>query len=118
MGSLEPLAKLQGLLYQVRWARLAFPAGLPASVSLYGAPRSEAFLNRTRFPVQILLPPLSHPLHSPSRDPALVLGQNILGGFCGGSVVKNPPADAGDRVLIPGPGRSHVQWDKPLCHNY
>ena len=27
-------------------------------------------------------------------------------GFPGGSVVKNPPANAGDMGLIPGPGRS------------
>ena len=29
-------------------------------------------------------------------------------GFPGGSVVKNPPANAGDTGFIPGPGRSHV----------
>ena len=29
-------------------------------------------------------------------------------GFPGGSVVKNPPANAGDTVLIPDLGRSHV----------
>ena len=29
-------------------------------------------------------------------------------GFPGGSVVKNPPANAGDTGLIPGSGRSHV----------
>ena len=28
----------------------------------------------------------------------------------GGSVVKNPPANAGDTRLIPGPGRSHMLW--------
>ena len=27
-------------------------------------------------------------------------------GFCGDSVVKNPPANAGDMCLTPGPGRS------------
>ena len=31
-------------------------------------------------------------------------------GFPGGSVVKNPPANAGDMDLIPGPRRS------PICH--
>ena len=31
-----------------------------------------------------------------------------LRGFPGGSVVKNPPANAEDTGLIPGPGRSHV----------
>ena len=29
-------------------------------------------------------------------------------GFPGGSVVKNPPANAGDMGLISGPGRSHT----------
>ena len=31
-------------------------------------------------------------------------------GFPGGSVVKNPPANAGDTGSIPDPGRSHVLW--------
>ena len=30
--------------------------------------------------------------------------------FPGGTVVKNPPADAGDTGLSPGPGRSHMLW--------
>ena len=30
--------------------------------------------------------------------------------FPGGTVVKNPPANAGDMGLIPGPGRSHMPW--------
>ena len=32
------------------------------------------------------------------------------GGLPGGSVVKNPPAKAGDASLIPDLGRSHVLW--------
>ena len=28
----------------------------------------------------------------------------------GGSVVKNPPANAGDTGSIPGPGRPHMLW--------
>ena len=28
----------------------------------------------------------------------------------GSTVVKNPPASAGDMGLIPGPGRSHMPW--------
>ena len=39
-------------------------------------------------------------------------------GFPGGSVDKNPPANAGDISLIPGPGRSHMPWaTKPMHHN-
>ena len=30
--------------------------------------------------------------------------------FTGGAVIKNPPANAGDMGLIPGPGRSHMPW--------
>ena len=32
----------------------------------------------------------------------------MIGGFPGGAVVKNPPANAGDMGLSPGPGRSHM----------
>ena len=32
----------------------------------------------------------------------------LSGGFPGGAVVKNPPANAGDTGLSPGPGRSHM----------
>ena len=31
-------------------------------------------------------------------------------GFPGSSVVKNPPANAGDMGLIPGPERTHMPW--------
>ena len=34
--------------------------------------------------------------------------ENVLGGFPGGTVVKNPPANAGDTGSSPGPGRSHM----------
>ena len=30
--------------------------------------------------------------------------------FPGGTVVKNPPANAGDMGSSPGPGRSHMLW--------
>ena len=32
------------------------------------------------------------------------------GGFPGGTVVKNLPANAGDMGLSPGPGISHMPW--------
>ena len=32
------------------------------------------------------------------------------GGFPGGAVVENPPANAGDTGSSPGPGRSHTPW--------
>ena len=38
--------------------------------------------------------------------------------FLGGSVAKNPPANAGDTGSIPGPGSSHtVQATKPMHGN-
>ena len=36
------------------------------------------------------------------------LCQIAFQGFPGGSVVENPPANAGDTGLIPGPERSHM----------
>ena len=33
-----------------------------------------------------------------------------LSGFPGGSVVRNPPANAGDMSAIPGPGRPYLPW--------
>ena len=40
--------------------------------------------------------------------------------FPGGSVDKNPPANAGDMGSIPGPGRSHMPWGatKLVRYNY
>ena len=35
--------------------------------------------------------------------------------FPGGSVVKNPPANAGDTGLMPSLGRSHLLWDNYTC---
>ena len=38
--------------------------------------------------------------------------------FAGGTVDKNPPANAGNMVLIPGPGRCHMSLSKkPVQHN-
>ena len=34
--------------------------------------------------------------------------ENIKSGFPDGTVVKNPPANAGDRGSSPGPGRSSM----------
>ena len=49
-----------------------------------------------------------------------------MGSFLSGSVVKNPPANAGDTDLIPDPGRSHMPRSNearilspvPESHNY
>ena len=44
--------------------------------------------------------------HRINREQASNLGSKELGGFPGGSVVKNLPADVGDLNSIPGLGRS------------
>ena len=36
-------------------------------------------------------------------------------GFPGGAVVKNPPANAGDTCLNPGPGGSHILRSNCAC---
>ena len=39
--------------------------------------------------------------------------------FPGGPVAKSPPANAGDKSSIPGPGRVHMpKASKPVSHNY
>ena len=39
--------------------------------------------------------------------------------FPGGSIGRNPPANAGDIGLIPNLGRCHMPWRKQVCdHNY
>ena len=44
--------------------------------------------------------------------PRVILHNKILGtqDFPGGTMVKNPPANAGDTGSSPGLGRSHVPW--------
>ena len=41
---------------------------------------------------------------------SMLLNVNCLRDFPGGTVVKNPPANAGDTGSSPGPGRSHMPW--------
>lgn len=38
--------------------------------------------------------------------------------FPGGPEVKSLPANAGDVSSIPGLGRSHTPWSKPMGHSY
>ena len=46
---------------------------------------------------------------------AFVKTNNVQLCFPGASVVKHPPADAGDTGLIPDPGRSHMLRATKLC---
>ena len=62
------------------------------------------------FVLRICLPILSF---NKNFLPPKILSQcncigNVVGDFPGGAVVKNPPANAGDMGLSPGPGRSHM----------
>ena len=41
-------------------------------------------------------------------DPQVEVNQTAAGDFPGGTVVKNPPANAGDTGSSPGLGRSHM----------
>ena len=38
------------------------------------------------------------------------VSKEVIEGFPGVSVVKDPPANAGDMGLIPDLGRSHMPW--------
>ena len=44
------------------------------------------------------------------RNTTRILTMVTSGGFPGGAVVENPPANAGDTGSSPGPGRSHKPW--------
>ena len=46
--------------------------------------------------------------HSLFTDSIISYVKNKMEGFHGGSMVKNPPANAGDMGLIPHPGRYHM----------
>ena len=41
--------------------------------------------------------------------------RNEIGGFPGGAVVENLPANAGDMGSSPGLGRSHMPWSNWAC---
>ena len=59
------------------------------------------------------LPPVSHKHSMKVYGRELCLPRILrarVRGFPGGSVVQNPPTNAGDKGSIPGPGRSHVPW--------
>ena len=64
-------------------------------------PLKPLFLNRTYS---------DSPDPPPSSQTTVSLSNSLTwsGGFPGGAMVKNPPANAGDTGLSPGPGRSHM----------
>ena len=46
----------------------------------------------------------------PNKEFKVIIIKMIIWDFPGGTVVKNPPANAGDMGSCPGPGRSHMPW--------
>ena len=57
------------------------------------------------------------PIHKRDKRSILLLSVSFKG-FPGGSVVKNPPANAGDAGSIPGSGRSSGEGnDNPLQYS-
>ena len=50
----------------------------------------------------------THSTKMPGED--LKRRWNLILGFPGGSVIRSPPANAGDSGLIPGLGRHHILW--------
>ena len=54
------------------------------------------------------------PADSPKLQEATVAAFHLIkysrAGFSGGLGVENPPANAGDTGLIPGPGIAHMLW--------
>ena len=49
-------------------------------------------------------------LHFDLKNLIGVYLQKLSFGLPGGSMVKNPPANAGDTGSVPGPGGSHMPW--------
>ena len=47
-------------------------------------------------------------IHATHTHTKITQSKNGQKGFPGGSVVKNPPANAGDMGSIPGPGSSYI----------
>ena len=55
-----------------------------------------------------------HCRHSSGKDKGWGTQENLRD-FTGGPVVKNPPTNAGDTGLTPGPRRFQT---KPVCRDY
>ena len=64
------------------------------------------FLKKLR--IELPYDPTVPPLGIYPKNMKTLIQKDIWGGFPGGAVVKNPPANAGDMGSSPGPGRSHM----------
>ena len=58
----------------------------------------------------IILRDFNAPLSEVNRSSRQKIIKNIVEGFPGGTVVGNPPANAGDTGSSPVPGTSHMPW--------
>ena len=58
--------------------------------------------------IAIWRPRVKHSVTTKTQQQPRAVSQKRSRGFSGGSVVKNPPTNAGDRGLIPGLGRSYM----------
>ena len=86
------------------------PGGLPRWLSLH-SPNTGAW-------VWSLVRELDSTCHNQRSCMPQLIG-STCGGFPGGSVVKNPLANAGVMGSIPGPGKTPCcRAAKPVCHNY
>ena len=70
--------------------------------------RSPGLLYLSLSPCNLAKWPLRCAVYTPGLGVITLIPQSSLLGFPGGSLVKNPPTNAGDMGLIPGPGRSHM----------
>ena len=79
--------------------------------------------NKYKWQISMMLDHISHPRNENQNHNEIPLhthqdGYNQKdrqGGFPGGSVVKNPPANAGVTCSIPGPRRSHMLQSNEAC---
>ncbi|KAJ8790001.1 hypothetical protein J1605_004753 [Eschrichtius robustus] len=92
-----------------QWLRIRLPMQGTRVQSLI---REDPTCRRATKPQPVLRNKRSHrnekPVHHNEEEPPLTATRESPRDFPGGVVVKNPPANAGDRGSIPGPGRSHV----------
>ena len=115
------------LLFEVRTQLKWLSSSSSSSSRLLYVMREKLFLCEVPFP-HLQTPNPATQSSSPTQIDYLLPTQIYLLIFFelrnyipSGSVVKNPPANAGDVGLIPGLGRSHMKCGrttKPVCHNW